>query len=68
MCNKALAKYQTTYEEDLKQLESEELTFNQRNCLLFRSGEKKILHFFIDLGDYVLKLLSMSFRLAKKET
>ena len=49
-------------------LEKEDLTFNQRNCLLFRSGEKEILHFFIDLGDYVLKLFSMSFRLAKKET
>lgn len=39
-----LKKYPTTYEEDLKILEtkSKEMTFNQRNCVLMRSGEKKV--------------------------
>ena len=37
-------KYPTSYEEDLKILEQEEkeqtLTYNQKNCVLYRFGEK----------------------------
>ena len=54
-------------QEDLEELKREDLTFNHRNCLLFRSGEKEILHFLSELADYVLRLLSMSFREAKKD-
>ena len=42
------------------------LTFNQRNMVLFRSGEKEILLFLIEFSDFVLKLLSMKFKDAKK--
>ena len=44
------------------------LTFNQRNCVLFRKGEKEILRWFVQLADYVLALLQMKFKEAKKET
>ena len=42
------------------------LSFNQRNMVLFRSGEKEILLFLIEFSDFVLKLLSMKFKDAKK--
>ena len=35
---------------------------------MFRSGEKEILHFMIELADYVLNLLEMKFKDAKKHT
>jgi len=48
--------YQTTYEEDLKILETnKEMTFNQRNCVLMRSGEKKVLYF-----DYGINVRSLN--------
>jgi len=39
----AYKKYPTTYEEDLELLKNPNLSFNESNCLLYRSGEKKIL-------------------------
>jgi len=43
MAEAQLKKYPTTYEEDLKILETQkDMTFNQRNCVLMRSGEKKV--------------------------
>jgi hypothetical protein len=44
------------------------LSFNQRNCVLFRSGEKEILHFYIEFSDYITTLLGMQHKDAKKET
>jgi beta-galactosidase beta subunit len=42
-------------EEDIKILkeddESKFLTLNQRNCVLFRQGEKEILIFLIEVAD-----------------
>ena len=47
LADEALSKYDTTYQEDLDLLEKvyskHVLTYNERNCVLFRSGEKKIL-------------------------
>lgn len=68
LCEAALQKYPTTLEQDIEALKDESLTFNHSNCILFRSGEKEILHFLIDFSDYVLKLLNMSFKDAKKTT
>lgn len=59
LCKASYEKYPTTYEEDLKILEREDLTFNQRNCVLFRSGEKKILLFLISIAQKLLPLLDM---------
>lgn len=39
---KCLKKYPQTYEEDLRMLEDPKLSFNRRNTLIFRSGEKKV--------------------------
>lgn len=45
-----------------------EMTFNQRNSVLFRQGEKEILHWFIRFSDFVQNLLKMKFKEARKET
>lgn len=68
MSEQALAAYPQTLEEDMEILKREDLTFNGRNCVLFRSGEKEILVFLIEMSDYVLKLLEMKFKDAKKFT
>lgn len=60
---KALNEYPQSLKEDLEIIEKDDhasyLTFNQRNCVLFRIGEKEILHWLIDFSEYALKLLSM---------
>jgi histone-lysine N-methyltransferase SETD3 len=48
--------------------ETHSLSFNERNCVLFRSGEKEILHFYIEFTEYMSSLLGMKFKDAKKET
>ena len=68
MSAQALAAYPQTLEEDMEILKREDLTFNERNCVLFRSGEKEILVFLMEMSDYVLKLLEMKFKDAKKFT
>ena len=73
MCEVALSQYPNTYEEDMEILADDEppmskLTFNQRNMVLFRSGEKEILLFLIELSTFVQRLLAMKFKDAKKAT
>lgn len=68
MSQEALSRYPTTLEEDMEILKRTDLTFNERNCTLFRSGEKEILVFLIEMADYVNNLLSMKFKDAKKAT
>ena len=63
-----LSRYPGTYDEDKEILKRTDLTFNERNCALFRSGEKEILIFLLDFADYVIKLLDMKFKDAKKFT
>lgn len=57
-CVKNLEQYKTTFEEDMKRLDNEKLTYNQRNCLLFVSNEKRVLKFFISLVERALILLN----------
>ena len=64
LCQIALAEYPDTHEEDLKLLAEDEppiskLTFNQRNMVLYRSGEKSILHYLISMSNFCLALLTM---------
>jgi len=40
LAKEAYDKYDKSLEEDLKELERTDLTFNIRNCLLYTSGEK----------------------------
>ena len=57
---KLLGNYPQTYEEDLEILEKDEgLTFNTRNALLMRSGEKKILQHVIEFADTMVRLLNL---------
>jgi histone-lysine N-methyltransferase SETD3 len=57
---KLLHNYPHTYEEDMELLEkNEDLTFNTRNALLMRSGEKKILLHVIDFADTMVRLLNL---------
>ena len=49
-------------------LDRTDLSFNERNCTLFRSGEKEILIFLMELADFCLALLDMKFKDAKKAT
>ena len=72
MCTEGLNKYPTTLRTDMEILYADdvnsELTFNQRNCVLFRVGEKEILQFYIEFADFMIPLLSMKWKDAKKVT
>lgn len=73
LCEESLKMYPHTLAEDEEALRQDDegtkpLTFNQRNCILFRSGEKEILHWFIRFSDLVHKILGSKFKDAKKET
>lgn len=58
--------YPTSYEEDMKILEDDSLSFNQRNSVLMRSGEKKILHFLMQVTQFLIPLFDMKLKDAKK--
>ena len=62
--------YPTTYAQDLEILAVEEddstLTSNERSCVLFRSGEKKILHFLSDASDKICQLYTLPVKDARK--
>ncbi|CAI2360645.1 unnamed protein product [Moneuplotes crassus] len=65
---KVEAGYPTTYEEDLALLEADEgLTFNTRNVLLMRSGEKKILRHLIETADIMLRYLDYGLTETRKQ-
>ena len=71
VCQSMLDKYPTSFEDDQKILDDDDanhnLTQNQRNCVLYRHGEKKILHFLIDTSQKIIPLLGMNFKDARKE-
>ena len=54
--------YPTSFEEDEKVLTREDLTFNERNCVLYRHGEKKILLYLMSMSKRLLPLLDMDFK------
>lgn len=70
LCVDALKQYPHSLKEDIELLKKDDqehhLSFNQRNCVLFRSGEKEILHFYIEFSDYITTLLGMMHKDAKK--
>ena len=59
--DQALAKYPTTLKEDLQLLNEDikekKLSTNERNCLLFRKDEKKVLTFIKNCSNIVKILL-----------
>ena len=66
-CEANLAKYPQTWDEDMKILETQELTFNQENMVRFRAGEKYILNYIKEVTEIVEPLLDMKFKDAKKK-
>lgn len=66
-----LQSYPNDLEQDDKLLAQDDkqqfLSFNQRNCVLFRKGEKEILHWFIEFSSYCTRILSLKWKDAKKE-
>jgi protein-histidine N-methyltransferase len=71
LVNLSLEKYDTGLEVDEGLLEMDDkehnLTSNERNCLLYRIGEKQILHFLLSAAEQIIPLISMNYRDARKE-
>ena len=71
LANESLILYPNSLEDDealLKKDDSKHMfSYNKRNCILFRSGEKKILHFLIQTCDRMHALSKLSQKDAKKE-
>ena len=60
-----LEDYPETYQQDFEILTNEKLTSNQRNCVLYRQTEKRILKFFVDSAERIIPFFSMTFKNAK---
>ena len=71
MVTEALSRYPTSLEDDNDLLTKDDaekiFTSNERNCVLYRQGEKIILAFLETAADRFLKLLTMSQKEARKE-
>jgi hypothetical protein len=63
-----LAGFPTTLEEDNRILETQKdkLTFNIKNAILMRRGEKQVCHYWIDLCNEMLPMFDMSWKDLKK--
>ena len=61
----AAGRYPQTLEEDTELLKSAELTANQRNCVLFRRGEKELFRFLADCADVMQTMLKQSLKEAR---
>ena len=57
-----LSKYTTTleYDEDYFKKNKNNMEFNEYNCYVIRIGEKRILHFYLNMSNDILQLLNMS--------
>jgi histone-lysine N-methyltransferase SETD3 len=63
-----LARFTDSYEHDVKLVESGELVMysNERNCVIMRLGEKRVLHGFVELADKCIDYLKMPWKDLKK--
>ena len=60
LMEESLGKYPTTLSQDYEILKTDKtLTYNTRNCVLLRVGEKKILHFLKDTAEILLEMSKM---------
>ena len=64
LCSDQIARYSTKYDEDLVILEKTDLTENQRNAVLMRSGEKKILHGLEGLANVCIEYSQMGYKVS----
>ena len=71
LAHEQLNRYPQTLEEDLELLSKDDkegfLSYNCRNCVLFRSGEKKILRFLTQTSERMLYLSKLNQKEAKKQ-
>lgn len=56
-CEEALNAYPSSAEDDVALLKKGKLSYNQRNCIVLRLGEKTIYQFYISLAQFVIELL-----------
>lgn len=63
-----LARFDTTYESDLKLIESGDLPMfsNQRNCVIMRTGEKRVLAGFVELAEKCIPYLKLPWKDLKR--
>eukprot|EP01022_Parablepharisma_sp_SALTPOND_P026613 TRINITY_DN64487_c1_g1_i1.p1 TRINITY_DN64487_c1_g1~~TRINITY_DN64487_c1_g1_i1.p1 ORF type:complete len:635 (-),score=66.34 TRINITY_DN64487_c1_g1_i1:833-2737(-) len=65
IAEKCLKKFPQSYDDDVKLLaNSKDLSFNKRNCIIFRAGEKKIYRTMISMADIGLAVLNKSAKLS----
>jgi len=58
----ALERFSTEIESDEKLLEEKKYAdINERNCIVMRLGEKKVLQWFVDMAGRAQEMLQMSF-------
>jgi hypothetical protein len=57
ICTEQIKHYPTTVEEDEKMLEENDLTYNQRNCVIFRASEKNTLKILIEVAQRGIQIL-----------
>ena len=60
-----MKKYPTSIEEDIELLKDESLTFNKKNCIMYRKSEKDILRYLMDCCDRVNELSKMTAKEAR---
>lgn len=58
--------FETTLEEDEKEIEKLEMYSNIRNCYVMRMGEKRVLHWFLKLEAEAIPMLEMQWKDLKK--
>ena len=63
-----LSKYPTTLEYDIEYLNKnkKKMEFNEYNCYIIRIGEKKILNYYLNMSNDILKLLNTNKSEVKK--
>jgi len=61
-----IKEFPTTIEEDNRLLQNKDLSFNMRNIILMRRGEKEVLQYYIDLYPYILSLTQMQWKYFKR--
>ena len=65
-----LTKYPNTLQEDIEIVKKDEaennLTFNEKNCVLIRKGEKEILEYLVSCADKAAELGKLTFSEAKE--
>lgn len=57
-CNETMSTFATTLEDDLKQLAVPDISGNQRNALLARSGEKQVIDFYLKMAESAINKIT----------